>query len=49
MIVLGINSKGIDWVSDQLSRVYKNGNMPKLLMLTKGLSVHENKYELLID
>ena len=23
--------------------------MPELLMLTKGLSIHENKYELLVD
>ena len=49
LIVLGINSKGIEWVSDQLSQIYKNRTLPKLLMLTKGLSVHENKYELLID
>ena len=49
LIVLGINSKGVEWVSNQLSRVYKNGNIPKLLMLTKGLSIYENKYELLVD
>ncbi len=49
LIVLGINSKGINWAADQLSKVYKNGNMPELLMLTKGLSIHENKYELLVD
>ena len=49
LIVLGISSKGIEWVSDQLSRIYKDNKIPKLLMLTKGLSIHENKYELLID
>jgi len=49
LIVLGISSKGIDWISNQLSRVYKDGKIPNLLMLTKGLSVHENKYELLVD
>ena len=49
LIVLGINSKGINWAADQLSKVYKNGNVPELLMLTKGLSIHENKYELLVD
>ena len=49
LIVLGISSKGIEWVADQLSRLYKNKTMPKLLMLTKGLSIHDNKYELLVD
>ena len=49
LIVLGISSKGIEWVSDQLSRLYKDRNIPKLLMLTKGLSIHNDKYELLVD
>ena len=49
LIVLGVSSKGIEWVADQLSQIYKVGNMPNLLMLSKGLSIHENKYELLVD
>ncbi len=49
LIVLGISSKGIEWVSDQLSRLYKGKQIPKLLMLTKGLSIHNNQYELLVD
>ena len=49
LIVLGISSKGIEWVADQLSRLYKDGKIPKLLMLTKGLSIHNNQYELLVD
>ena len=49
LIVLGISSKGIEWVADQLSKLYKDNRMPKLLMLTKGLSVHNNQYELLVD
>ena len=49
LIVLGISSKGIEWASDQLSRLYKNKKIPKLLMLTKGLSIYNNQYELLID
>ncbi len=49
LIVLGISSKGIEWVSDQLSLFYKDIKLPKLLMLTKGLSVHNNQYELLVD
>ena len=49
LIVLGISSKGIEWVADQLHSTYKNRKFPNLLMLTKGLSVHKNNYELLID
>ena len=49
LIVLGISSKGIEWVADQLSRIYKEKQIPKLLMLTKGLSIHNNQYELLVD
>ena len=49
LIVLGISSKGIEWVADQLCRLYKNRKIPNLLMLTKGLSIHNNQYELLVD
>ena len=49
LIVLGISSKGIEWVSNELSRIYKGKSMPELLMLTKGLSVYNNKYELLVE
>jgi len=49
LIVLGISSKGIEWVADQLSRVYKGKKLPNILMLTKGLSIHKNNYELLVD
>ena len=49
LIVLGISSKGIEWVSDQLSKLYKDHTIPKLLMLTKGLSIYNNQYELLVD
>ena len=49
LIVLGISSKGIEWVSDQLSKIYKNSKIPNLLLLTKGLSIYENNYELLVD
>ena len=49
LIVLGISSKGIEWVADQLSRLFKGKNLPNLLMLTKGLSIHKNNYELLVD
>ena len=49
LIVLGISSKGIEWASDQLGQLFKQGNIPNLLMLTKGLSIYENNYELLVD
>ncbi len=49
LIVLGTSSKGIKWVSEQLSRVYKDKNIPNLLMLTKGLSIFNNNYELLVS
>ena len=49
LIVLGISSKGIEWASDQLSSIYSNNQVPNLLMLTKGLSIHNNQYELLVD
>ena len=49
LIVFGISSKGIDWVADQLIRLFKGKNLPNLLMLTKGLSIHKNNYELLVD
>ena len=48
-IVLGISSKGIEWVSDQLSKLYKNKKIPRILMLTKGLSIYNDQYELLVD
>ena len=49
LIVLGISSKGIEWVADQLCKISKNNKLPNLLMLTKGLSIYKNKYELLVD
>ena len=49
LIVLGISSKGIEWVSEQLCKIFKDKNIPNLLMLTKGLSIFNNNYELLVD
>ena len=49
LIVLGISSKGIEWVAEQLSKIFKNKTVPKLLMLTKGLSIYKNQYELLVS
>ena len=49
LIVLGISSKGIEWVAEQLSKIYIDKKIPKILMLTKGLSIYKNQYELLVD
>ena len=49
LIVLGVSSKGIVWVANELKSISLNGKLPPILMLTKGLSLHEGKYELLVD
>ncbi len=49
LIVVGVNSRGIDWISKELKKVAKDGKLPNLLMLTKGLSINAKKYELLVD
>tara|TARA_Y100000817_G_C16803926_1_gene520971 strand:- start:180 stop:1211 length:1032 start_codon:yes stop_codon:yes gene_type:complete len=49
LIVIGVSSKGINWIAEELVKIYKNEKLPNLLMLTKGLSVNENHYELLVD
>ena len=45
LIVIAIVSKGIEWASIELSKVLKK-NIP-ILILTKGLAIHDNKYEVL--
>jgi len=49
LVVLGISSKGIEWASEQLYKISNNNKIPNLLMLTKGLSIYNNNYELLVD
>tara|TARA_B100001093_G_scaffold430494_1_gene426214 strand:- start:2139 stop:3185 length:1047 start_codon:yes stop_codon:yes gene_type:complete len=49
LIVLGVSSKGIEWISDQFSKIYLSKRVPDILMLTKGLSIFNDEYELLID
>ena len=46
LIVVAVISKGIEWASIELSKNFKN-NIP-ILILTKGLAVHNNKYEVLV-
>tara|TARA_Y100000590_G_scaffold401067_1_gene485672 strand:- start:51 stop:1088 length:1038 start_codon:yes stop_codon:yes gene_type:complete len=45
LIVIAVVSKGIEWASIQLSKVLKT-NIP-ILVLTKGLAINKNKYEVL--
>jgi len=47
LIVVAVTSKGIDWASEELSKVLKN-NIP-ILILTKGLAINDNKYEILAN
>ena len=45
LIVVAVISKGIEWVSIELSKVLKS-NIP-ILILTKGLAINNNNYEVL--
>ena len=45
LIVIAVVSKGIEWASIELSKVLKN-NIP-ILVLTKGLAINNNDYEIL--
>ena len=45
LVVVAVSSKGIEWASKELSKVLKN-NL-SVLLLTKGLSIHKNAYEIL--
>ena len=45
LIVVAVISKGIEWASIELSKVMKS-NIP-ILILTKGLAINSNNYEIL--
>ena len=47
LIVVAVISKGIEWASIELSKVLKK-NIP-ILILTKGLSINNGKYEVLAN
>ena len=46
LIVIAVVSKGIEWASNEISKVLKN-NAP-ILILTKGLAINNNNYEVLV-
>ena len=45
LLVIAVSSKGIEWISSELGKLL-NKKIP-VLILTKGLSVYKNKYEIL--
>ena len=47
LIVLGVNSKGIDWAGNEISKYYTS-EIP-ILLLTKGLTVIDNQYETIAE
>ena len=47
LIVIAVISKGIEWAANEISKVIKK-SIP-ILILTKGLSINSNKYEILAD
>ena len=49
IIVVAVSSKGIDWVASELIKLYKNKTLPHILILTKGLGISNNKYEIIPD
>ncbi len=48
LIVIGVSSKGIEWIAEELKKISTKRQLPNLLMLTKGLSLNKGKYELLV-
>ena len=49
LIVIGTNSKGLEWSSEVLEKIFEDKKLPPLLLLTKGLNVYNKKFELLIE
>jgi glycerol-3-phosphate dehydrogenase (NAD(P)+) len=47
LIVLGVNSKGIDWAGNEISKYYISET--PILLLTKGLTVINNQYETIAE
>ena len=47
LIVVGVNSKGIEWAGKEISKNYNSSTC--ILLLTKGLSVINNKFETLAE
>jgi glycerol-3-phosphate dehydrogenase (NAD(P)+) len=47
LLVIGVSSKGIEWIGNEISKFYNN--TIDILLLTKGLAVIDNKFETLAE
>ena len=47
LLVVGVSSKGIEWIGEELSKFYKDHI--DILLLTKGLAIIDNKFETLAE
>ena len=47
LLVIGLSSKGIEWIGNEISKFYKS--TIDILLLTKGLALIENKFETLAE
>ena len=47
LLVVGVSSKGIKWIGDEISKFYKSSM--DILLLTKGLAVINNQFETLAE
>ena len=47
LLVVGVSSKGIEWIGNEISKFYKSTT--DILLLTKGLALIDNKFETLAE
>ena len=47
LIVIGVNSKGIEWAGKEISKNFNSS--PSILLLTKGLTIINEKFETLVE
>ena len=47
LLVIGVSSKGIEWIGEEVSKFYKD--QTDILLLTKGLAIIDNKFETLAE
>ncbi len=47
LLVIGVSSKGIEWIGNEISKFYKS--TADILLLTKGLALINNKFETLAE
>ena len=47
LLVVGVSSKGIEWVGEEISKFYND--KIDILLLTKGLTIIDNKFETLAE